>query len=93
MILLRIFWTSQHKANIEQKKSRKYKDLIEGQFSIDNVVRIERKNDPNTISNKIFDFSYGTLKHLRKAGNMDAINQFDMETTDKRPRLEDWLLL
>lgn len=52
-------------------------------------MRIERKNDPNTISNKIFDFSYGTLKHLRKAGYMDAINHFDMETTDKRPRLED----
>jgi hypothetical protein len=71
------------------KKPRKYRDLIEGQFSIDNVVRIERKNDPNTISNKIFDFSYGTLKHLRQAGYRDAINHFDRETADKRPYVED----
>jgi len=71
------------------KKPRKFRDLIEGQFSIDNVVRIERKNDPNTISNKIFDFSYGTLKHLRQAGYRDAINHFDRETADKRPHVED----
>jgi len=71
------------------KKPRKFRDLIEGQFSIDNVVRIERKNDPNTISNKIFDFSYGTLKHLRQAGYRDAINHFDRETAYKRPHVED----
>jgi predicted acylesterase/phospholipase RssA len=59
------------------EKPRKYRDLIEGQFAIDKIVRIDRKNDPNTISNKIFDFSYGTLNDLRKAGYMDAIYHLD----------------
>jgi NTE family protein len=70
------------------KKPRIYRDLIEGQFSIDNIVRIERNNDPNTISNKIFDFSSGTLKHLRKAGYTDTIDHFDREITDKGPHSE-----
>jgi NTE family protein len=61
------------------EKSRKYRDLIEGQFSIDKIVRIDRKNDPNTISNKIFDFSYGTLNHLRQAGYTDGINHLNRQ--------------
>lgn len=61
------------------KKSRKYKDLLEGQFSIDKIVRIDRRNDPNTISNKIFDFSYDTLKDLREAGYVDALENLDRQ--------------
>ena len=47
-------------------KPRKYSDMLIGQFEIEKVVRINRKNDENTISNKIFDFSPKTIKHLEK---------------------------
>jgi NTE family protein len=61
------------------EKSRRYRDLIEGQFSIDRIVRIDRKNDPNTISNKIFDFSYGTLNRLRESGYIDAMDHLNRQ--------------
>ena len=47
------------------------------------------KNDPNTISNKIFDFSYGTLNHLRKAGYMDAIYHLDRQIAEESLRIGD----
>jgi predicted acylesterase/phospholipase RssA len=55
-------------------KSRKYKDMVEGRFDIAEIIRIERKNDENTISDKIFDFSVGTIKQLIKDGYEDTVN-------------------
>jgi NTE family protein len=58
-------------------KPRKYKEIVEGSFDIAEVVRIERKNDENTISDKTFDFSYGTIEKLLQNGyedTMDTIN-------------------
>ena len=34
----------------------KYADLIEHMVSVNQVIRIERKNDTHTIANKTFDF-------------------------------------
>jgi hypothetical protein len=45
---------------------------IEGRFEIDEVIRIERRNDPHTISDKIFDFSKRTIKGLLEDGYNDA---------------------
>jgi NTE family protein len=36
---------------------RKYSDIVEAEFEIEKVVRINRKNDEYTISNKVLDFS------------------------------------
>ena len=55
-------------------KSRKYKDIVEGRFDIAEIIRIERKNDENTISDKTFDFSSGTIKQLMKDGYEDTVN-------------------
>ena len=58
-------------------KPRKYKEIVEGSFDIAEIVRIERKNDENTISDKTFDFSYGTIEKLLQNGyedTMDTIN-------------------
>ena len=33
-------------------ENRKYVDLLKGRFDVNNVVRIERQDDPHTISNK-----------------------------------------
>ena len=51
---------------------KKIRETIEGRFEIDEVIRIERRNDPHTISDKIFDFSRGTIKGLLEDGYDDA---------------------
>jgi NTE family protein len=55
-------------------RPRKYKEIVEGVFDIAEVVRIERKNDKNTISDKTFDFSYGTIENLLQNGYDDTMN-------------------
>jgi hypothetical protein len=55
-------------------KSRKYKDIVEGRFDLAEIIRIERKNDENTISDKSFDFSSGTIKQLMNDGYEDTVN-------------------
>ena len=60
-------------------KPRKYSDMLLGQFEIERVIRINRKNDENTISNKIFDFSPRTIKHLRESGYRNTIDLSDVD--------------
>jgi NTE family protein len=60
-------------------KPRKYSDMLVGQFEIEKVVRINRKNDENTISNKIFDFSPRTIKHLRESGYNNTMDLSDVD--------------
>jgi len=50
------------------------KDIVEGRFDIDKIIRIERKNDEHTISDKTFDFSSGTINQLIKDGYTDTID-------------------
>ena len=52
---------------------RTYKDLAVGRFALNQVVRIERTDDPHTISNKWFDFSYSTISQLIQQGIDDAL--------------------
>ena len=63
-------------------KPRQYKEIIEGRFDIAEIVRIERINDENTISDKTFDFSIGTVMQLLKSGYDDTMN-FINEWTSK----------
>lgn len=51
----------------------KYRDLVAGRFALNQVVRIERTDDSHTISNKWFDFSYGTISQLIQLGIVDAL--------------------
>jgi predicted acylesterase/phospholipase RssA len=52
-----------------------YGDLIQGMVSVDLVVRVERKNDINTIANKTFDFSNTTIRQLINDGYEEALDQ------------------
>jgi len=61
-------------------KSRKYKEIIEGRFDIAEIIRIERKNDENTISDKTFDFSSGTIKQLMNDGYEDTMDYIKIST-------------
>ena len=61
--------TKYHGMNL---RPRLYKEIVEGRFDINKIIRIERKNDENTISDKTFDFSSGTIMQLIKDGFADT---------------------
>lgn len=57
---------------------RFYQDLIKGRFNLNKVLRIERKEDDNTISSKWQDFSSGTISQLLKNGYREGSFQMDI---------------
>ena len=61
--------------NFMTGKHSTYGDLIKNMVSVDLVIRIERKNDIDTIANKIFDFSSATIQQLIKDGYQEALDQ------------------
>jgi predicted acylesterase/phospholipase RssA len=63
----------------DDRKKRKYKDLLEGHFEVE-VFRIERSEDHETdIYGKAFDFSRQTIDQLRMEGEEDTINRKDID--------------
>ena len=60
-------------------RPRKYSDILVGQYEIGKMIRVNRKNDEYTISNKIFDFSYKTIKRLRESGYNNVRDLTDVE--------------
>ena len=61
--------------NFMTGKHSTYGDLIKNMVSVDLVVRIERKNDIDTIANKTFDFSSATIQQLIEDGYEEALDQ------------------
>jgi NTE family protein len=55
-------------------RPRRNREIIEGRFDIEEIYRVERKNDENTISEKTYDFSIGTVTALLKSGYEDSMN-------------------
>ena len=51
---------------------REYQDLIKGRFDLDTAFQLEREDDPDTISNKWFDFSITTTTKLIEDGRYQA---------------------
>jgi NTE family protein len=49
------------------------KEIVEGVFDIEDVYRIERTYDEHTISEKVYDFSVGTVQALIKSGYEDSL--------------------
>jgi NTE family protein len=62
-------------------RSGRFQDIIEGQFQIDEIIRVDRKNDEHTISNKTFDFSSKSIKLLLEQGYNDAHDELNMYET------------
>jgi hypothetical protein len=54
-------------------RPRQYKEILEGNYDIREIIRIERKNDEHTISDKTFDFSYGKVIRLLANGYEDTL--------------------
>jgi NTE family protein len=57
-------------------KRRSYRNMLEGRFQIDEIIRVNRKNDEHTISNKTYDFTSETIKLLIESGYNDAHDEF-----------------
>jgi NTE family protein len=60
-------------------RPRKYSDIVIGQYEIGKIIRVNRKNDEYTISNKIFDFSPKTIQQLRESGYNNTLDLSDVE--------------
>jgi len=50
--------------NLRTGEQIRYDDLLKARIDVDFVVRMERKNDIQTISNKTFDFSTTIIREL-----------------------------
>ena len=59
---------------LEGVKATKYRDGVEGAFNMGEIIRIQRKHDDYSISNKIFDFSSNTIKRLLQDGYSDTVD-------------------
>ena len=71
------FLNQKIKIHGELIKNRSFRDILEGRFQIDEIIRVDRKNDEHTISNKTFDFSSETIKLLLERGYNDAHDEFN----------------
>jgi NTE family protein len=67
--ILREDATSYHRSGRNRK--RKYDDLLRGTFNVE-VTRIERQDDPSTISGKIGDFSKTSIGDLMTKGEQET---------------------
>ena len=56
-------------------KHWRFDDLIKANVDVDFVVRLDRKNDSHTISNKTFDFSKTTIQQLIQDGYQETKEQ------------------
>ena len=76
--------TQQRTPAREGKKPRFYYDLIGKRFDINDVLKIQRKDDTHTISDKIFDFSSQTILNLISEGEKDAIDEIIRHEEEER---------
>lgn len=66
------------KSSFRTGKPREYEELLKGRFAIRRVVRIERKYDPDAISQKWADYSSGSINRLFEQGYKDAQTAMDL---------------
>ena len=64
-------------------RPRLNKEIVEGVFDIEDVYRIERTFDENTISEKVYDFSVGTVQALQKSGYEDSLRYINAMKSKK----------
>jgi predicted acylesterase/phospholipase RssA len=73
--LQKIFDEKTRSINLVTGKKIKYDELLKARVDVDCVVRLERKNDSNTVSNKTFDYSKTTIRQLIKDGYEETKEQ------------------
>ena len=73
--LKRVYAEKTRGIHLATGKKLSYEDLLKARVDVDFVVRLERKNDSHTISNKTFDFSETTIRQLIQDGYKEAKEQ------------------
>lgn len=61
---------------------RHYQDLIKNRFEINEVIKIERQDDQDTILHKFLDFSAATVLNLIECGTKDALVEIISKLND-----------
>jgi NTE family protein len=59
---------------LNRKGIKKYRDLLKGNFDINRVMRIERKDDLYTMGYSMADFSAQSMNQLLELGKRDALD-------------------
>jgi len=70
-------------------KHLRFEELLKANVDVDFVVRLERKNDSHTISNKTFDFSKVTVNQLIQDGYQETKEQMKEVLARIRRELSD----
>ena len=73
--LKRVYAEKTRGIHLATGKKLSYEDLLKARVDVDFVVRLERKNDSHTISNKTFDFSEPTIRQLIQDGYKETKEQ------------------
>jgi NTE family protein len=73
----------QQRTRTRDDQVRYFYDLIDKRFDITDVLKIQRRDDKHTISDKIFDFSKESVSGLINEGIYDTLNQIYQEENDK----------
>jgi NTE family protein len=60
---------------LNRKDINTYRDLLKGNFDIDRVMRIERKDDTYAVGLAMADFSAHTIRQLMAFGKYDALDK------------------
>jgi NTE family protein len=63
------------KSRFRTGEPRKYVDLLKGKFGVNEVLRVERRDDLHSISNKWADWSSITISSLLEEGKKDALTK------------------
>lgn len=58
----------------DKTRRRHYYELLRKRFDIETAIKIERRDDIDTIANKAFDFSPETISRLIERGIYDTLN-------------------
>jgi NTE family protein len=66
---------------------RYFSYLIYKRFDIDEVIKVQRKDDIHTISDKAFDFSLDTIVNLIEEGEKDALNEIVKQELEKMDKI------
>jgi NTE family protein len=60
---------------LNRKGKKTYRDLLKGNFDIDRVMRIERKDDTYAVGLAMADFSAHTIRQLMAFGKYDTLDK------------------
>ena len=62
-------------STLNRKGINTYRDLLRGNFDINRIMRIERKDDLYTMGYAMADFSARSVNHLLELGKYDALDK------------------